>query len=103
MRFDAEAKPGVSNLLTVYSVLSGRSVADLERDFQGRGYGALKTELADVVVGFTTAFRDRTQQWLDDPVALDDVLADGAARARKVAGETIAQVYDAVGLLPAKA
>jgi tryptophanyl-tRNA synthetase len=102
VRFDPEEKPGVSNLLTIHSVLSGRAISDLERDFEGRGYGALKTELADLVVGFTSAFRARTLEWLEDESALDDVLADGAARARKVAGETLTQAYDAVGFVPAR-
>jgi tryptophanyl-tRNA synthetase len=102
IRFDPENKPGVSNLLTIYSALSGTPTAELEQQFAGRGYGDLKSELADVLVRFTSAFRDRTNQWLDDVGALDDVLADGAARAQKVAGETLAQVYDAVGFVRAK-
>jgi len=100
IRFDPETKPGVSNLLTIYSALTGRPIAELESAYDGKGYGALKTDLADVVVGFTTPLRERTTAWLDDPSRLDDVLAAGAAHARKVAAETLAQVYDAVGFLP---
>jgi tryptophanyl-tRNA synthetase len=102
IRFDPEHKPGISNLLTILSVLSGRPVPELESDYTGKGYGALKTDLAEVVVGFATPFREQTGQWLADEAALDAVLADGAARARKVAGETLAQAYDAVGFLPAR-
>jgi tryptophanyl-tRNA synthetase len=102
VRFDIEKKAGVSNLLTIHAALSGTSVADLEQRFAGRGYGDLKTEVADVLVEFTSAFRERTRQWLDDADALDDVLADGAARAQKVASETVAQVYDAVGFVRAR-
>jgi tryptophanyl-tRNA synthetase len=101
IRFDAEAKPGVSNLLTIASTMSGRSVADLEADYEGKGYGALKTDIADLVVDFTTPLRERTQEWLADPTRLSAVLADGAARARAVADQTVAAVYDAVGFLPA--
>jgi tryptophanyl-tRNA synthetase len=100
VRFDEQAKPGVSNLLTIYSVLSEQPIADLEAAYSGKGYGALKSDLAELVVGFTTPLRERTNEWLSGK-ALDDVLADGAARARKVAGETLERAYDAVGFVPA--
>ncbi|MFJ1801046.1 MULTISPECIES: tryptophan--tRNA ligase [unclassified Streptomyces] len=102
IRFDAEKKPGVSNLLTILSTLSGSSVEDLERSYEGKGYGALKTDLAEAMVEFVTPFRARTQQYLDDPETLDAVLAKGAEKARAVAAETLAQTYDRMGLLPAK-
>jgi len=100
VRFDAAEKPGISNLLTVMSVLTGREVSALEADYAGKGYGAFKTDVADAVIEFTTPFRERTLEWLADGSGLDDVLADGAARAQKVAGETLQRVYDAVGFLP---
>ena len=102
VRFDPESKPGISNLLTIMAVLTGRSIGELEQDYAGKGYGAFKTDVADVVVEFTTPLRERTVEWLADGSGLDDVLADGAARAQKVAGETLSRVYDAVGFLPAK-
>jgi tryptophanyl-tRNA synthetase len=101
-RYDPDSKPGVSNLLTVLSVLTGRDVPTLETELNGQGYGALKSAVADAVVAFTTPFREATQEWLSDEARLDAVLADGAARARKVAGETLDRAYDAVGFLPAK-
>ena len=102
VRFDPENKPGISNLLTIMSVLTGRPISTLEDDYAGQGYGAFKTDVADAVVEFTTPLRERTVEWLADGSGLDDVLADGAARAQKVAGETLRRVYDAVGFLPAK-
>lgn len=99
VRFDPEHKPGVSNLLTIFSALTDRPIAELESEYDGKGYGALKTDLADAVVAFTTPLRERTNAWVDDTARLDDVLAAGAAHARKVASETLAQVYDAVGFL----
>jgi tryptophanyl-tRNA synthetase len=101
IRFDEVNKPGVSNLLTIASTMSGRSIADLETDYAGKGYGALKTEVADIVVSYTRPIRERTQQWLADVGELDRVLADGAGRARDVAERTLAAAYDAVGFLPA--
>nr|WP_203665836.1 tryptophan--tRNA ligase [Streptomyces parvus] len=102
IRFDEEKKPGVSNLLTILSTLSGRSVDDLERGYEGKGYGALKTDLAEAMVEFVTPFRARTQEYLDDPETLDSILAKGAEKARAVAAETLAQTYDRMGFLPAK-
>jgi tryptophanyl-tRNA synthetase len=102
IRFDPETKPGVSNLLTIASTLSGRSIAELEADYEGRGYGALKTDVADLVIDFATPLRERTMEWLGAPSRLAGVLARGADRASTVADHTVAAVYDAVGFLPAE-
>ncbi|MFJ4689881.1 tryptophan--tRNA ligase [Streptomyces sp. NPDC088766] len=102
IRYDTENKPGVSNLLGIYSTLTGTSVPELERQYEGKLYGALKTDLAEVVVDFVTPFRDRTRQYLDDPETLDSILAKGAEKARAVAAETLARTYQKVGFLPAK-
>ncbi|MGP3999927.1 tryptophan--tRNA ligase [Streptomyces sp. 8N706] len=102
IRFDEAEKPGVSNLLTIYSTLTGTGIAELEQKYAGKGYGALKTDLADVLVEWVAPFRARTQEYLDDPETLDSILAKGAEKARAVAAETLAQAYDRVGFLPAK-
>ncbi|MFD9358855.1 tryptophan--tRNA ligase [Streptomyces sp. NPDC060031] len=102
IRFDAVEKPGVSNLLTIFSTLTGESIPALEARYEGKGYGALKTDLAGVMVDFVTPFKQRTQEYLDDPETLDSLLAKGAEKARAVAAETLAQAYDRLGLLPAK-
>ncbi|MET8677781.1 tryptophan--tRNA ligase [Streptomyces sp. NPDC004647] len=102
IRFDEAEKPGVSNLLTIYSTLTGTGIAELEQKYVGKGYGALKTDLAEVMVEWVTPFRTRTREYLDDPETLDSILAKGAEKARSVAAETLAQAYDKVGFLPAK-
>jgi tryptophanyl-tRNA synthetase len=102
IRFDPENKPGVSNLLAIYSTLTGTGIPELEQNYEGKMYGALKTDLAEVMVDFVTPFRTRTQEYLDDPETLDSILAKGAEKARAVAAETLAQAYDKAGLLPAK-
>ncbi|MCV2488493.1 tryptophan--tRNA ligase [Geodermatophilus sp. YIM 151500] len=96
---DPEAKPGVTNLLTIHSALSGRTVAELEEHFAGRGYGDLKKELAEVVADFVTPVRQRTRELLDDTAELERLLAAGAAWAREVAGGTVATVYERAGFL----
>ncbi|MFH8840350.1 tryptophan--tRNA ligase [Streptomyces sp. NPDC017868] len=102
IRFDPENKAGVSNLLSIMSTLTSTSVEDLEKSYEGKMYGALKTDLAEVMVDFVTPFRTRTQEYLDDPETLDSVLAKGAEKARAVAAETLAQTYEKIGFLPAK-
>ncbi|MFI8203137.1 tryptophan--tRNA ligase [Streptomyces sp. NPDC085937] len=102
IRYDVVEKPGVSNLLTIYSVLTGTGIPELEEKYAGKGYGALKTDLAEIMVDFVTPFRERTQQYLDDPETLDSILAKGAEKARAVAAETLSQAYERVGFLPAK-
>jgi tryptophanyl-tRNA synthetase len=96
---DPVGKPGVTNLLTIHSALSGRTIAELEQQFEGRGYGDLKKELAEVVADFVTPIRARTHELLDDRAELERTLAAGAQRAREVARETVAAAYERVGFL----
>ncbi|WP_433891932.1 tryptophan--tRNA ligase [Streptomyces sp. CA-111067] len=102
VRYDETGKPGVSNLLTIHSALTGTGIPELEERYAGKGYGALKTDLAQIFVEWVTPFRERTQEYLGDPETLDSVLAKGAEKARSVAAETLAAAYDRIGLLPAK-
>jgi tryptophanyl-tRNA synthetase len=100
IRFDETGKPGVSNLLSIHSALSGTPIPDLVASFDGRGYGDLKGEVADVVVAFVEPFQARVQELLTDPAELEGVLHRGAERAREVAGATLATVYDRIGFVP---
>jgi tryptophanyl-tRNA synthetase len=102
VRYDPETKPGVSNLLTIYSALSRRPVAEIEGQYAGHGYGELKQDLAEVVTGVLAPVREKALAYLDEPTVLDDVLAEGARRARERAGATLERVYDTVGFLPGK-
>ncbi|MBD7997059.1 tryptophan--tRNA ligase [Oerskovia gallyi] len=102
IRYDPVAKPGISNLLTIFSALTSRPVADIAADYEGKGYGHLKVALAEVVVDFLTPFQARANEYLSDPAELDAVLARGAERARGLAQATLDRIYDRVGLLPAR-
>ncbi|WP_037356414.1 tryptophan--tRNA ligase [Amycolatopsis orientalis] len=101
VRFDREEKAGVSNLLTIYSALTDRTIADLETAYEGKGYGDLKKDLAEVLVDWVTPLQERVQSYLDDVAELDRILAAGARRAREVASATLALVYERIGFLPA--
>lgn len=103
IRYDVDAKPGVSNLLSIHSALSGTSIADLEAHFAGQGYGALKQEVADVVVSAIEPYQRRMDELMSDPAELDSILAKGAARAAEIASATRDRVYDRVGLLTPRA
>ena len=99
VRYDREAKPGVSNLLVIYSALTGREMGSIEDEYAGRGYGDFKKGLAEVVVGEFEPVRTRALELLDDPAELDRALGVNAERAAAVADRTLADVYDKMGLL----
>ena len=99
IRFDPAEKPGVSNLLTLLSVLGGSSISSLESEFDGTGYGDLKGATAEAVVAAFDPIRTRTRELLDDPAELDRVLAGNAERAEAIADATLSRVYDAIGFL----
>ena len=102
IRVDWENKPGVSNLLSIHSSISGESLVSLEDRFQGAGYGVLKVEVADVVINALGPIRDRANDLMSDPTELDKLLASGADKARAVAEDTLAKVYDRIGFIKAK-
>ena len=96
---DDAAKPGVTNLLRMYSALAGEPVATLEQRYAGTGYGAFKKDLAEVVVDAFAPIRERTEKLLADEAELDRLLAAGASRARVVAAATMMRVRERIGFL----
>ncbi len=103
IRFDAVEKPGVSNLLTIYSALTGREIPAIVDDYAGKGYGHLKVDLAEIVVDFLTPFQERANSYLADPAELDAVLERGADRAAEMAVATMDRIVDRLGLIPRRA
>jgi tryptophanyl-tRNA synthetase len=97
--FDPQEKPGIANLLTIYSALSGQSIPELVEAYAGKGYGDLKKDLGGLVADFFAPVRERTQSYLDDPAQLDKLLSVGAEKARAVASVTLRDVYEKVGFL----
>ncbi|MBR4211658.1 MAG: tryptophan--tRNA ligase [Oscillibacter sp.] len=100
VRYDPEAKPGVSNLLSIYSAASGKSVADAEAEFSGQGYGAFKTAVGEAVVELFRPIREESERLLSDKAYLEAVYRQGAERARAVAIRTLRKVHRKVGFLP---
>jgi tryptophanyl-tRNA synthetase len=100
VRADDEAKPGVTNLLRIYSALSGDPIGDIAARYGDGGYGGFKKDLGELVVDTFAPIRERTAKYLADPDGLDALLADGARRARAIAGQTMVAVRDRCGFLP---
>ena len=98
VKFDEKLKPGISNLLTIHSALSGKSVSDLENEFSGKGYGDFKTAVAEVVIAKLEPIGKRTKELMDDPAELSRVLSNGAQKANEVASTTLKAAYSAIGL-----
>lgn len=99
IKFDEEEKPGISNLLTIHSALSGKSIKDLENEFAGKGYGDFKLQVAEVVVEVLNPIRTRTLALMDDRAELLRMLKVGSEKANQVADKTLADVYSALGLI----
>jgi tryptophanyl-tRNA synthetase len=97
--YDREGKPGISNLLAIFSALSGRSIESIELEYEGKGYGDFKKGLVEVVVDEFGPVRQRALELLADPGELDRILAVNADRASEVAEATLATAYERVGFL----
>lgn len=99
IRYDPESKPGVSNLLAIYSASTGKAVDEIVADYEGKQYGHLKVDLAEIVADLVSTMNERNQELLDDRAELDRILAAGAERAREVASTTLERVYDRSGFV----
>ena len=102
VRYDVQNKPGVSNLLDILSAVTDKSVADLEKEFEGKMYGHLKTAVADEVSNLLAGLQERFYQYRNDEALLDEILRQGAEKARARAKATLDKVYEAVGFVAAK-
>ena len=99
VKFDEKEKPGISNLLTIHSSLSGRSISELENEFEGKGYGDFKGAVAEVVVEYLRPIRTKALDLLQDEKHLIDLLHNGAEKARVVASATLSDTYKNLGLV----
>ena len=97
IKYDPETKPGVSNLLTVYSVFSQKSMAETEREFEGKGYGDLKLAVGELVADKLAPIQSEQARLLSDKTYLDEVLKRGALLANKAASRTLGKVYKKIG------
>jgi tryptophanyl-tRNA synthetase len=99
VKFDPENKPGISNLMTIYSVATGKSFDEIENEFVGKGYGDFKVRVGESVVEMLRPIREESERILKDKAYLEQVYRDGAARASYVANKTLRKVYKKVGFV----
>ena len=99
VRFDRENKPGVSNLMSIYSAVTGRSFEAIEAEFDGKGYGAFKPVVGEAVVEMLRPIQEETRRLLSDKAYLEGVYRAGAEKASYVAEKTLRKVYKKVGFL----
>ncbi len=100
VRYDKESKPGVSNLLTIYCAAAGKTLEEAEAEFQGQGYGVFKPAVGDAVIELFRPIREEAQRLMADKAYLEGLYRQGAERASRIAGRTLAKVYKKVGFLP---
>ena len=99
IKFDEKSKPGISNLLTIHSAFSGKSITEVENEFADKGYGDFKTAVAEVVNAELAPIREKTATLMQDPAELMRILKIGGEKANQVASETLKKVYEAIGLV----
>ena len=99
VRFDRENKPGVSNLMSIYSAVTGKSFEAIEAEFDGKGYGAFKPVVGEAVVEMLRPIQEETRRLLSDKAYLEGVYRAGAEKASYVAEKTLRKVYKKVGFL----
>lgn len=99
VKFDIENKPGVSNLLSILSAITEKSIPELEAEFEGKMYGHLKGAVADEVSAMLTQLQERYYHFRNDEALLNKILHEGAEKARAKAKETLDKVYQAVGFV----
>lgn len=99
IKYDEKSKPGISNLLTIHSAFSGKSITEVENEFSDKGYGDFKTAVAEVVNAELAPIREKTATLMQDPAELMRILKIGGEKANHVASETLKKVYGAIGLV----
>lgn len=97
VKYNKEEKPGVSNLISIYSILTGKTIAEIEEAYEGKGYGDFKAELAEVVVAHIKPIQDRYYELMDSE-ELDEILDHGAEKANFTAGKMVKKMETAMGL-----
>ena len=100
VRYAPQEKPGVANLMSIYSAVTGKSFDEIEREFDGKGYGAFKPVVGEAVVELLRPIREETERLLADKAYLENVYRAGAERAGYIANKTLCKVYKKVGFLP---
>jgi tryptophanyl-tRNA synthetase len=98
IKFDEIEKPAISNLLTIYRLLSAKSIGEMEKEYAGKGYSAFKADLAEIVIGFLVPLQERRAHYAADPAAVEKILTNSENKAKSIAEETLTIVRERMGL-----
>lgn len=99
VRYDKENKPGISNLMSIYSAITGKSNEEIEKEFNGKGYGDFKTKVAEGVIEELRPIQEKYKELIDNPKYLEDIYTKGAEKAKAIAEKTLRDVYEKIGLI----
>ena len=99
VRFDPENKPGVANLMSIYSSVTGKSYEEIEKEFEGQGYGVFKPAVGEAVIDTLRPIREETERLIKDKAYLEQVYREGARKASYIANKTLRKVYKKVGFV----
>lgn len=99
VRYDKENKPGISNLMSIYGAITGKTNEDIEKEFEGKGYGDFKTKVAECVIEELRPIQEKYKSLIENPKYLEDIYTKGAERARITAETTLRDVYEKIGLI----
>ena len=97
VRYDRENKPGVANLMNIYATITGKTFEEIEREFEGQGYGVFKPAVGEAVVDVLTPIREEAKRLIADKAYLNSVYREGAEKASYIANKTLRKVYKKIG------
>ena len=99
VRFDVENKPGISNLMEIYSILENKSLEDIEKEFEGQNYGVFKQKVADSIIKALEPFHKKYNELMENSKYLEEICEKGAKKARELASKTVKNVYEKIGII----
>ena len=99
VRFDIENKPGISNLMEIYSILENKSLEDIEKEFEGQNYGVFKQKVAESIINALEPFHKKYNELMENPKYLEEICEKGAKKARELASKIVKNVYDKIGII----
>jgi tryptophanyl-tRNA synthetase len=99
IKFDTEKKPAISNLITIYHLLSGEEIKEIERKYDGKNYSEFKGDLTEIVIGFLKPFREKQKEFSEDLVFVEDLLTESEEKAKEIAAKNLKEVKQKMGLL----
>lgn len=99
VKYDEENKPGISNLMEIYGIIENKTMDEIEKEFEGKNYGIFKQEVANSIIKELEPFHKKYNELMSNPQYLEEMCKKGAEKAKKIAKETLKQVYEKIGII----